>query len=863
MLEKKDNSDESLIDIVPDECIELIPSKNKKEKLRLINVFERLKTQLQKDEREKIADVYKVYVNEEKYNKHLRSRNKCLSRIFIFILQVFAMYNLWGIFLIIPIKDLLFKLLISSVRCYFGGRLCEEEIKNEFVKQTHFYDCFLNESLKKPNDFKLTAFWSFIGLKFLKSCGFRKTSILFLILNSILLFFIYNFNFDFDDDEINETKYNISKIIFLLLLWFFIGLTIGGSTLLSQQTLIKFLSIIVSDNIGNSKEDEKKEIEFSISADNNCINEEGELKEDNNDDKSHDNEKEIINNKDKNVEEELKKIIDYANKKKDEIKIKKQQGQIGKEELIKDIKEICNLDRNIGIKLEKTNKKKIIDKNQQIESNCFLIVSRTTIYICFLKYIINKYLIDDAITQYYNNYNNKTNQTNINISADNFTESYEIKKAFFIKIYKIYFMLIIISIILYSIFKCCALTKKDESKLDNSINSNNNSLPSSSIISLNKKRNSNCYNICCVWKFFFELFNYIFYFESTVVQKKRRKVGCCKLCGETIKNYCDNAFCNIINCQQNKLKCCCCCCNYNEDDYDKDTQCFCYCYQEEGFCSFIDKFITNDTQKTILPSIILYFLINLMSIGSEKEFMDKMLMNDENYEIFEFELIFVATFFLYVFYSIFIKKSQNKIKNEKINSGIVLRFLKKANYLLYHEYFLFFLNGLYSFLRVICYFLNLKEYDNLLITSSILFKRFFIFSFNYYCTTIKQSIKGNELFFSQSTLITIYLSISDLIIMLLQKFFFSDNNKDYTKLYIIQLICSLVFFVFIILFLMINGIIFFWCKKWKLYYCFEGSCLCQCCCCDEDAFCRCCYCHCCEANCSYCDCSYCHCLELC
>ena len=74
MLKKKDNSEESLIEMVPDECIELIPSNNKKEKLRLINVFERLKTQLQKDEGVKIAGIYKVFISEEKQNKRLRRR---------------------------------------------------------------------------------------------------------------------------------------------------------------------------------------------------------------------------------------------------------------------------------------------------------------------------------------------------------------------------------------------------------------------------------------------------------------------------------------------------------------------------------------------------------------------------------------------------------------------------------------------------------------------------------------------------------------------------------------------------------------------------------------------------------------------
>ena len=462
MLEKKDNSEESLIEMVPDECIELIPSNNKKEKLRLINVFERLKTQLQKDEGEKIADIYKVFVSEEKYNKRLRSKNKCLLCIINLILPLFAITNLIGIFWIIPINNLLFKLLFLSVRCKIGGNLfCDKEVKNEFIKQTHFFDCFLIESLKKPIDFKLIAFWSFIGLKFLKSCGFRKTSLVFLILNSIILFFILIFNYNFDNHETDDKNYKTTKIIILFLLWFFIGLTFGGSILLSQQTLIKYYSIIHS-NTDNSENEEKKETEFNLIADNYIISDEGVLKKDNNDDKNQDNEKEIINNKDKNDEEELTKITDYENKKIDEIRIKKQQGQAKKEELIKDIKEIYNLERNIGIKLEKTNKKKINDKNLQNKANCFMIVSITTIFSCFYKYYQNV-ILKKFIDIHYNNY---FNQTNINITADNFTEPDGISKTFYGEILKMYIFTIIISIILYSMFKCCAFTKKEEAKSD-------------------------------------------------------------------------------------------------------------------------------------------------------------------------------------------------------------------------------------------------------------------------------------------------------------------------------------------------------------------------------------------------------------
>jgi hypothetical protein len=97
--------------------------------------------------------------------------------------------------------------------------------------------------------------------------------------------------------------------------------------------------------------------------------------------------------------------------------------------------------------------------------------------------------------------------------------------------------------------------------------------------------------------------------------------------------------------QKKKFKCKCSnCCKYNEDDYDKDTQNFCYYYQEKSFCEWLDKFITNDIQKEIIPSMVLYFLSRLVTIGSEEDFNNK----KDNLEQGEFILDFILVLF-YIF----------------------------------------------------------------------------------------------------------------------------------------------------------------------------------------------------------------------
>jgi hypothetical protein len=58
----------------------------------------------------------------------------------------------------------------------------------------------------------------------------------------------------------------------------------------------------------------------------------------------------------------------------------------------------------------------------------------------------------------------------------------------------------------------------------------------------------------------------------------------------------------------------------------------------------LDKFITNDIQKEIIPSMVLYFLSRLVTIGSEEDFNNK----KDNLEQGEFILDFILVLF-YIF----------------------------------------------------------------------------------------------------------------------------------------------------------------------------------------------------------------------
>ena len=163
----------------------------------------------------------------------------------------FICYNQFSwYFFLISIEDTLSKLLWSSIKCKLEI-FCNQ---NEFENQSNFFDFFLGEFSKEPINFNLMMFWSFIGIKCLKTCGFRKTSIAFHFLNSLVILIIYNF--DFSKVE-NNKNYGYARITMLFLLWLFTGFTFGSTTLLSKKILTNYYSLIFSDE---KKELDSKEI---------------------------------------------------------------------------------------------------------------------------------------------------------------------------------------------------------------------------------------------------------------------------------------------------------------------------------------------------------------------------------------------------------------------------------------------------------------------------------------------------------------------------------------------------------------------------------------------------------------------------
>ena len=158
---------------------------------------------------------------------------------------------------------------------------------------------------------------------------------------------------------------------------------------------------------------------------------------------------------------------------------------------------------------------------------------------------------------------------------------------------------------------------------------------------------------------------------------------------------------------------------------------------------------------------------------------------------------------MYIFYSYFLKKIQKKFQNEKVNSGIMSKFMKNSNIILVEEYFLFFYASANSFVSAYLHFKYIENKDDIasyiyrrmFIYFTILVKRYFFLSLNYYCTSISESKRGNEILLSQSTLFTIYLFINNIIISFIQRILFDNNENKYDNLYRIQLFFSIIFVI--------------------------------------------------------------------
>ena len=394
--------------------------------------------------------------------------------------------------------------------------------------------------------------------------------------------------------------------------------------------------------------------------------------------------------------------------------------------------------------------------------NYILVVSITTILGYFLRYIVNFIIIKNKIT-YDSNYNitfiNQNNQTSFNKTNVEFIYTHD---NYLFKLENNYFFVnsITISIFIYCIF-IGYVFELDKEKMEN--------------VNLEKKNiNINIYKI----------FGFTIY-KQNIIKKEGDipKCECLKLCCKSFSFCYDEVCCN----KENNNNYDNCCLDLNNISYSKNEECFCYCYQERRFCNFFKRYIASDIQKIIIPKMLIFFLMQLTTIGFERIHNDNEInyLEINNIEIKEIIISFIDFIIgLILFFTISIGYGMLSYKEKdlleyKIQSRISISMFKGIDGIIYF-------NSIYSFYHSINYFMekdfitNSKYYIDI----PFLMNKFYFFILTYFYLACSEAQKGWEII-SGETLISIYISLWTFFYNLIR------DNLSRTFLVIIQLIPSL------------------------------------------------------------------------
>ena len=782
-----------------------------KEKDRLKNIFNSLSSNLQSNQKSLNDILEELLENNENKIKEIKEVNKCsLILIFYLFLPFICSVNLIGIFIIISIYNAIWTLFKSSLYYYF-------DIIDE-VPNYNFYDFFFKASLNEKINFQLTMFWNFFGIIILKTLGFRITSFIFFIINIVIGFLIYNF--DFMDYNSDTKDYSFPKLLYLSLITFLLSLTVGSSSLLSQQKLIENLSILKEKRIKDKNKIKNKQkdtfIEMKgILENNNFPNKSNDIIDSigslNNNglnfsiNSNNSNNSTNSNNSNNQENDDLKKrYSEIINELKNLKNMKKG----------KDKKETKEIIRNMTI-MQNTLSRKMKKENPENELNFFIWLCITTFFGYLSKYIIINIWLSKLKYKYEENYNKNYINSNNTIHDEDFGKLYSHNKNLFNNALFIYYICILLSVLLYCAFDCI----------------------------FSRLKTTNTKKIC----FIIKLFGCVIYSEQIATENSSsNKKNCCskffKLLCESIKYYCDEIVCFVCClCCNNNTKCPNCLCDYKENDYDKNHECFTYIYREKTFCDWINKFFSNEIQKGIMPYLLEYLFIRLITISFEKKYEN--IKKETEFDFIEniiFLLTLLITFFIFISMSTLLGTLFKKMKKQFKEKKYSLYILSNEN--LSGIHFILFLNSIVSLIFSV---FKITKF-NFITYGIILFNRFIFLALNFYIVSIYKKKKDIELI-SGSALINIYISLIDLIISKISKIFESENIIYYIQIaFSSMLIIVILYYVFIF----IKEICYYFNENNHLYcglcLCGKGFCLFDYCCCNEDS---CWYCSCCYNNC--------------
>ena len=176
------NNDENQILISEEE-------KKIKEKNKLADILLSLNKDLTKDENQTIIDVYKDYYNADEITlRELKNGlNDCLlCFMFYFIIPIFSMIYLIGVFEIKSIMNAILVVMKNSMANYFNKNFFSKDVNLNFNEDYNFYNILLTNSINISPDFNLIMIMVFfLVCTLLKAKGFKISVVIFLLVNGI------------------------------------------------------------------------------------------------------------------------------------------------------------------------------------------------------------------------------------------------------------------------------------------------------------------------------------------------------------------------------------------------------------------------------------------------------------------------------------------------------------------------------------------------------------------------------------------------------------------------------------------------------------------------------------------------------
>ena len=334
---------------------------------------------------------------------------------------------------------------------------------------------------------------------------------------------------------------------------------------------------------------------------------------------------------------------------------------------------------------------------------------------------------------------------------------------------------------------------------------------------------------------------------------------------QTIGKCCDKSICDFLCCQmdeneEDKFHCCfsCCyeckcCCSYckcetiNEDDYNEFNDIFyCHCYKIKRKIKWFDMFLNNDTQIQLTKIMLNYFILKLITLGFDKIYLknvEELKKKDNTYKnILDlknmfiscgiFLLIIIIFFYITISWGRYIKKEPETKESDNIEN---LEVQKLSEDILQGSTVIIIFNSVFSLIFTLFYFSSLTylvtDINNYFIYIPILMNKFYFFTFTYYCLKTAEKTKGIDLV-SGSTLITIYISIWNLITGVISNLF--SNHILFSIQLLPSSIITLLFLSLIAYNLFCRGI--FWRTFLYIFFyffacggCWFFGCCCKCC----------------------------------